>query len=95
LGVNKNVRKNMHQQRIPGFATVVSLWCKRLAQLHSIVNSANQRGRFIQITEDVVGRRKRVMVQMEAFADFGIGMMRLLKEAEKMPPFEAGQPAAY
>jgi hypothetical protein len=46
----------------------------------------NQRGRFLQITEDVAGRRNRVMVPMEAFADFGIGLVRLLNEAEQMPP---------
>ena len=49
----------------------------------------NQRGRFLQITEDVAGRRNRVMVPMEAFADFGVSLMRLLNEAEHMPPPEA------
>jgi hypothetical protein len=48
----------------------------------------NQRGRFLQITEDVAGRRNRVMVPMEAFADFGVSLMRLLNEAEHMPPPE-------
>jgi hypothetical protein len=48
----------------------------------------NQRGRFMQITEDVAGRRNRIMVPLEAFADFGISLMRLLNEAEHLPPRE-------
>lgn len=52
----------------------------------------NERGRFIQITEDTAGRRNRVMVPMEAFADFGISLLKILNEAERLPPPDVAPP---
>jgi hypothetical protein len=38
----------------------------------------NPRGRFLQITEDVGGRRDRIMLPAEALDDFGDALARLL-----------------
>ena len=46
----------------------------------------NPRGRFLQITEDVGGRRDRVMIPAEALGEFGVTLFRLINTSEQMPP---------
>jgi len=44
----------------------------------------NSRGRFMQITEDVAGRRDRVMVPVEAFQEFMASLERLITQSEQI-----------
>ena len=44
----------------------------------------NRRGRFLSITEDVAGRRNRIMVPAPAFADFADALKRLLAYAHTL-----------
>lgn len=44
----------------------------------------NNRGRFMQITEDVGGRRDRIMLPVEVFDEFASALTRLLAEHKKL-----------
>ena len=46
----------------------------------------NARGRFLQVTEDVAGRRNRVMLPVEVFADFVVAVQRLVEVNSTMEP---------
>lgn len=48
----------------------------------------NTRGRFVQITEDVGGRRDRVMVPEDGFLEFGDALNRVLEAGKGLPPRE-------
>jgi hypothetical protein len=39
----------------------------------------NQRGRYLKISEDSAGRRSRIMIPAEAFADFAEALQRLIQ----------------
>jgi hypothetical protein len=44
----------------------------------------NQRGRFLKITEDVVGRRNTIMLPAGAFKDFAEALQRLMEFESKL-----------
>jgi len=44
----------------------------------------NNRGRFMQITEDVAGRRDRVMIPVEAFKEFMASLERLVTQSDQL-----------
>jgi hypothetical protein len=44
----------------------------------------NNRGRFMQITEDVGGRRDRIMLPVEVFEEFSAALGRLLAEHKRL-----------
>ena len=44
----------------------------------------NQRGRFLKITEDVDGRRNRIMLPAGAFKDFAEALAQLIEFESKL-----------
>jgi PurA-like ssDNA and RNA-binding protein len=44
----------------------------------------NHRGRFLKITEDVVGRRNTIVVPMEAVREFAAALNRMIAFAQNL-----------
>jgi len=53
-------------------------------KLFTLELKVNRRGRFLTITEDVDGRRNRILVPAPAFADFADALKRLLAYAQTL-----------